>query len=126
MSREEFNRDYHPSEGCEYGSVPDPAASDWANQYELTVGLSREQTHNRHFLGWLPLVKRIESACLVYAGRGASPAAGWPPGYPSAASTMPSSDEDEDDDSDDETNDEPRKRTTNTTDEDERQRNLLH
>ena len=58
VSREEFNRDYHPSEGCKHGSVPDPAASDWANQYELTVGLSREQTHNRHFLGWLPLMKK--------------------------------------------------------------------
>ena len=107
VSRKVFNRDYHPSEGCEYGSVPDPAASDWANQSELTVGLSREQTHNRHF-GWLPFVGKIKRACFVYAGRGASPAAGWPPGYPSAASTMPSPDEDEDDGNDDEANDEPR------------------
>ena len=103
----------HHSEGCEHGSVPEAAASDWANQYELTVPLSREQTHNRHF--WMARQEKKESACFEWTG-GASPAAGWPPGSPSAVSTMPSSDEDEDDDNDDEATDEPRVRTTSTTD----------
>ena len=56
----------HHSEGCEYGSVPEAAASDWANQYELTVPLSREQTHNRHF--WMARQEQKESACVEWTG----------------------------------------------------------
>ena len=50
----------HTNESGEYGSVPEAAASDWANQYELTVPLSREQTHNRRF--WMARHEKKESA----------------------------------------------------------------
>ena len=82
VSSKVFNRDYHPSEGCEHGSVPDPAASDWANQYELTVGLSREQTHNQHFLGWLPLAKKHRECFFSLRWTGGIPGgrvAAWVP-----------------------------------------------
>ena len=59
----------HHSEGCEYGSVPEAAASDWANQYELTVPFPESRLTTDTF-GW-PDKKRRK--VLVSNGRGGHP-----------------------------------------------------